>query len=176
MSIAVEIVTRPEWKAAAIRVPRDGARVREAWKELESRLGGHPAVREREFGYVFIPEWQWATEVTTLWVGVAVESFEGLPSGLETLTIPARQYAATRVLGDAAMMHEAYAGLAEWFRNGPYERDVDEGTLGYERNALTPVNPFHIPANVIDTFDYEIYAPIKGLKADSTRSPGPTVG
>jgi predicted transcriptional regulator YdeE len=167
MSIAVDIVTRPEWKAAAIRVPRDGARVREAWKELESLLGDHPAVTERDFGYVFIPEWQWATEVTTLWVGVPVNSFEGLPSGIETLTIPARQFAATRVLGDAAMMHEAYEGLAAWFRSGPYERDVDEGTLGYERNSLTPVNPFHIPANAIDTFNYEVYAPIKGLKASS---------
>jgi hypothetical protein len=69
------------------------------------------------------------------------------------------------VLGDAAMMHETYEGLAAWFRGGPYERDVDEGSLGYERNALTPVNPFRIPANVIDTFDFEIYAPIKGPEA-----------
>ncbi len=165
MSIDVEIVSRPPLLAAAIRVPRDGARVREAWSKLESLLEDHPAVLERDFGYVFVPEWQWATEVTMLWVGVSVNGFEGLPAGLETLTIPARQFARTRVIGDAAMMRQTYDGLAEWFRSGPYERDVDEGVLGFERNALTPVNPFHIPANVIDTFDFEIYAPIKGLKA-----------
>ncbi|TLS50895.1 hypothetical protein FE782_17760 [Paenibacillus antri] len=162
----VEIVTRPELKAAAIRVPRDGTRVRQAWKELETLLSGHPALTDRANGYVFIPEWQWATEVTTLWVGVAVASFDGLPSGLETLTIPEKTFARVRVQGDAAMMHATYAALGEWFRTGPYERDVEEGSFGYERNRLEPVNPFHIPANVIDTFDYDIYAPMKGLKKD----------
>lgn len=60
----VEIEEIPEMKAAVLRVPRDGKRVREAWARVTAWLDGHPAVAEREHG-VFIPEWQCATEMTT---------------------------------------------------------------------------------------------------------------
>ncbi|HZG58744.1 GyrI-like domain-containing protein [Paenibacillus sp.] len=156
----VEITARPELKAAVLEVPRDGSRVREDWKTVAALLEGHPAVADREHGYVFIPEWQWSTEVTTLWVGMAVRTFEGLPEGVQRVTIPAKRFAKTTVRGDRGQMNAAYGTLSDWFRSGPYERDVSMGSLGYEANRLAPVNPFDVPADVIDFFDYDIYAPI----------------
>lgn len=157
----VEIIGRPEMKAAVLRIPRDGHQVREAWKKVASLLEHHPAVTDREHGYVFIPEWQWSSEVTTLWVGMAVEHFDGLPDELEQITIPAKRFARLRVDGDRTRMEQAYGYLFKWFEQGPYERDMQEGSFGYEMNRLQPINPFEIPADEINYFDYDIYAPIK---------------
>ncbi|TJY42728.1 hypothetical protein E5161_07755 [Cohnella pontilimi] len=157
----VTIVERPEMKAAVIRIPRDGHKVREAWKEVTAKMEGHPAVADRHHGLVFIPEWQWETEVIMLWVGVEVTGFDSLPPGLEQITIPPRKFAKIAVKGDRDRMWETYSFLSEWFRTGPYERDMSEGSLGYEMNPLQPVNPFEIPADKIDFFEYDIYAPIK---------------
>jgi hypothetical protein len=87
----VTVVERPEMKAAVIRIPRDGHKVREAWKEVMAQLDGFPALADRKNGLVFIPEWQWETEVVMLWVGVEVTSFDSLPEGLEQITIPAKE-------------------------------------------------------------------------------------
>lgn len=157
----VTIVETSEMKAAVIRIPRDGSKVREAWKEVMAKLDGHPSLADRENGLVFIPEWQWETEVIMLWVGVEVASFDSLPEGLTTITIPARKFAKVSVKGDRNRMNETYDYLSEWFRTGPYERDMSEGSLGYERNRIQPVNPFEIPADKISYFEYDIYAPIK---------------
>jgi predicted transcriptional regulator YdeE len=165
----IEIVERPEMKAAVLQIPRDGNRVREAKKKVATLLDGHPAVADRENYYVFIPEWQWTTEVTTLWVGVKVDTFDGLPGGLEQITIPAKKFAKITVNGDRTRMDETYGYLADWFRTGPYERDMSEGSLGYEMNRLRPVDPFEIPADKITYFEFDIYAPIKEGKVRDTR-------
>ncbi|WP_435925589.1 effector binding domain-containing protein [Paenibacillus sp. DYY-L-2] len=157
----VEIVERPEIKAAVLRIPRDGSLVREAWAKVAERLDGHPAVADKEHGYVFIPEWQWATEVTELWVGMLVEQFEGLPEELETLTIPAKKFAKLTVRGERKHMEDAYGYLFGWFEQGPFQRDVGHGSFGFEMNRLAPVNPFEIPADKIDFFDYDIFAPLE---------------
>ncbi|WMT43326.1 GyrI-like domain-containing protein [Paenibacillus sp. D2_2] len=159
--MTVEIVERPELKAAVLRIPRDGRLVRETWSKVAAWLDGHPAVADKEHGYVFIPEWQWATEVTTLWVGMVVNNFDGLPAELEAITISAKRFAKLTVQGDRSQMEAAYAYLFKWFGEGPYERDTREGAFGFEMNRLLPVNPFHIPAEEIDSFDFDIYAPIK---------------
>ncbi|WP_123041876.1 GyrI-like domain-containing protein [Cohnella candidum] len=159
--MSVEIVERPTLLAAVIQVPRDGAKVREAWKQVEVLLADHPAVADRENGLVFIPEWQWKTGVETLWVGVEIRDAEGLPQGLQTVSLPARTYARIRVRGDKQRMWETYEELSAWFRSGPYERDTEEGSLGFESNPLHPVNPFDIPADEINDFHFDIYAPIK---------------
>lgn len=170
----VEIVERPEMKAAVLQIPRDGKRVREAWAKITAWLDGHPAVAEREYGYVFIPEWQWATEVTTLWVGMAVHHFDGLPDELETITIPAKRFAKMTVQGDRTQMEAAYDSLSKWFADGTYARDTRKGSFGFEMNRLSPVNPFDVPADEITDFDFDIFAPIlsesKLLKPD--RYPG----
>jgi predicted transcriptional regulator YdeE len=133
-----------------LRIPRDGKRVREAWTEVAELLDGNPAVADREHGYVFIPEWQWATEITALWVGMIVHNFDALPDELETVTVPAKRFAKLTVRGDCRRMDETCGYLFKWFRNGPYEKDVSEGFLGYEMNRLHPVNPFEIHADEID--------------------------
>lgn len=156
----VEIVERPAIKAAVLRVPRDGKLVREAWAKVTAWLDGHPAVAERQHGYVFIPEWQWATEVTTLWVGMAVHHFGGLPAELEAITIPAKRFAKMTVQGDRTRMEAAYDALFRWFAEGTYARDTREGSFGFEMNRLNPMNPFDIPADEIDSFDFDIFAPI----------------
>lgn len=165
----VEIVERSEMKAAVLRIPRDGNRVRQAWEEVAGLLDGHPAVADMENGFVFIPEWQWASEVTTLWVGMKVKTFESLPDGLEMLTIPAKKFAKITVKGNRTRMDETYSFLFEWFRTGTYERDISEASFGYEMNRLYPVNPFEISADEIDFFDYDIYAPIRSIEQSRER-------
>lgn len=156
----VDIIEMPELKAAVLEIPRDGGEVRKAWKKVSELLGGHSAVQDPDNGYVFIPEWQWATEVTTLWVGMLVSGFEGLPDGLAQVTIPAKRFARLRVKGDRKQMEQCYGYLFEWFDKSPHRRDVREGSLGFEKNALHPVNPFDIPADEINEFDFYIHAPL----------------
>lgn len=155
----VVIVDRQEMKLLAIHIKRNGHEVRRAWKELQAKIKGISV--NREFGYVLIPEWQWPTEVTQLWVAVEVVSFDRIPEGLQTIVIPAKKYAKITVRGDRPTMDQTYGYLWNWFENSGYERDMSEGSLGFEANRLQPVNPFEIDADKIDYFDFDIYAPIK---------------
>lgn len=168
----VSIIEKPSLKAVVIRTIRNGSKVREAWQTIQKLMKNNPSVSNDEYGLVLIPEWQWPTEVTTLWTGIEVSDFDRIPDGLETITIPARRFACITVKGDRAHMEETYAYLWEWFKSEGYKRDLNEGSYGYEANRLKPVNPFHIPANEIDWFDYDIYAPIKeNEKVQSDRFP-----
>ncbi|WP_052759766.1 GyrI-like domain-containing protein [Paenibacillus sp. DMB20] len=87
------IVERPEMKAIVLRTIANKRDVRLAWKEIEAAMADHSGRPNADEGLVFIPEWQWATRVETLWVGVQVNSLERVPEGLETITIPAKKYA-----------------------------------------------------------------------------------
>ncbi|MBM7565911.1 effector binding domain-containing protein [Paenibacillus sacheonensis] len=164
----VRIVEMPEVKAAVIRSELGGEFTRAAWRRIRELLGGHGAVKNEDYGFVFIPEWQWANGVRELWTGVEVSGFEGLPDGLETITIPARTYAKLTVRGDMQVLDEAYGFLSQWFEREGIERDVTEGSLGFEANRLNPVNPFDIPRPELTFVDYDIYAPIKSGQAIET--------
>jgi predicted transcriptional regulator YdeE len=169
----VSIVEKPSMKVAAIRSECSGKAVRKAWQSVQELLKGHSAVCNDEFGHVIIPEWQWQTTVTMLWTGVEVSSFDDLPDGLETMTIPGRKYARITVIGNRERLDATYAYLTEWFRTEGYERDMNEGSYGFEANRLKPNNPFLAPADEIDEFDFDIYAPIKeSAKVDSKRFRG----
>jgi predicted transcriptional regulator YdeE len=157
----ITIVERPEMYAMVLRTIRDGRTVREAWKKIEEVMANHPDRSDTEFGLVFIPEWQWPTTVETLWVGVEVKSLNRVPQGFETLTLPARKFAKTTVYGNREDMNRTYDALWTWFQEGDNERDMTDGSYGYEVNRLSPINPFHVPAETIDHFDFDIYAPIK---------------
>ncbi|WP_409340836.1 GyrI-like domain-containing protein [Paenibacillus sp. MBLB4367] len=159
----VTIVHKPEVRAVVLRTNQNGRDVRQAWKEIQELLSERQAELDGEHGYVFVPEWQWATGVHTLWVGTQIGSFEELPEGIETLTLPAKKYAKITVRGDRGEMDAVYRHLDEWFKNGEHERDMAEGSYSFEANRLHPVNPFLIPADVIDFFDFDIYAPIKAV-------------
>jgi hypothetical protein len=159
----VQVVRRPEMKAVVMKVPCSGHEVRRAWRELQPKAAELGNI-SREQGFVFVPEWQWATGVKELWGGVETADEterSGVPEGTELLVLPARTYAAVHVLGNRLQMNQTYEALDVWFRNSGYIRDVREGSFSIEANGLRPVNPFDIPADVIDWFDFHIYAPIR---------------
>ncbi|MFD0712815.1 GyrI-like domain-containing protein [Paenibacillus sp. GCM10027626] len=157
----ITIVERPEMKAVVLRTQQSGRDVREAWKEIEHAMLQQPDRIRHDQGLVFIPEWQWQTSVETLWVGVEVRSFDQVPPGFETLTIPAKKFARATVRGDRDQMNRIYDQLWKWFEHSGYKRDINKGSYGYELNRLAPVNPFHVPADTIQYFDFDIYAPIQ---------------
>jgi predicted transcriptional regulator YdeE len=157
----ITIVERPIMLAIVLRTIRDGRDVRQAWKEIEQVMEGHPDRVDTTSGLVFIPEWQWPTTVETLWVGVEMCSLNHVPEGFETLIIPARKFAKTTVYGNREGMNLTYDALWAWFKSQGCERDMTEGSYGYELNRLIPINPFHVPSDLINHFDFDIYAPIK---------------
>lgn len=161
--LQVSIVEKQSMKMAVLPSECSGSAVRLAWQGMLELMKGHPSVVNEDYGYVIIPEWQWSTGVSLLWTGLEVSSFDDLPSSLEKITIPGRQYAKITVRGNREQLNQAYAYLNEWFHNEGFERDMDEGSYGYEANRLKPINPFLIPADEIDEFDFDIYAPIKGV-------------
>jgi len=156
----IKIVQRSELKALTIKVACNGHEVRKGWHALQKKLDGQ-TVKDLSHGYVFVPEWQWKTGVNELWVGVELESYKHIPEGTVQLILPARTYACVTVKGDRKTMYATYDDLNQWIRDNGYERDTSEGSYSIEANPLTPVNPFDIPADVIEQFDFVIYAPIK---------------
>ncbi|MCQ6560008.1 effector binding domain-containing protein [Paenibacillus mendelii] len=156
----ITVIERPMMKAVVRRTLQSQRDVRQAWQEVELGMMNHPDVLHKEQGLVFIPEWQWAAGVETLWVGVEVGSLDHVPEGFEIITIPSRTFARTTVCGDRGQMDRTYAAIWSWFDTAGYERDMSEGSYGYELNRLAPVNPFHIPADEINHFDFDVYAPI----------------
>ncbi|WP_339324624.1 hypothetical protein [Paenibacillus sp. FSL W8-0194] len=74
--------------------------------------------------------------------------------------MPAKRFAKMTVQGNRTRMEEAYDALFKWFAEGAYVRDTRDGSFGFEMNRLHPLNPFDIPADEIDDFDFDIFAPI----------------
>jgi predicted transcriptional regulator YdeE len=140
-----------------------GKDVRRAWHELVTvvELEGLPWT-EKEIGYVLIPQWgAEPREVLELWVGVKLDGTERIPAGAEVLHIPARTYAAVPVRGDREQMMRAYSFIEEWINREGLVKDTDEGVYGLEPNRIVPDNPFDIPADTIDRFDFDIMVAIK---------------
>ena len=154
----VTIKERDEFKAVVLKAKMGGQDVRRAWKEMQSK---DFKWINHELGYVFIPEWQWSTGVKDLWVGVEVNSFTQEHEEFEQFSLPKRKYATIKVKGDRKQLDQTYLYLDEWFKESEYERDYSQGSYGFEANQLNPINPFDIPADEINYFDFEIYAPIK---------------
>ncbi|MBB6732380.1 effector binding domain-containing protein [Cohnella zeiphila] len=156
----VEEVELPEWKAAVIRSECNGYGTREAWAKIREQLSGSPVYENAEEGFVFVPEWQWRTAVRELWTGVKVDSFDGLPDGVERWTVPGGRYARVTVRGGRDRIDAAYGILDDWFAVTGHIRNTEEGSFGFDANRLKPIHPFDVPADEIDWFDYDIYVPI----------------
>lgn len=161
--MSIEIVEQPELLAVVIRVSRDSEQVREASAKLSELLKDHPAVSDHEHSYIFIPEWQWETEVTSLWVGRKVDRFENLPMELEMITIPTKRFARIKVHGDRAHVDAKYQELSDWFLNNVHEREVSVGSFGYEKGRLDTKGDA--------LFEFEIYAPLVPEKPEGMLSP-----
>ncbi|WP_028545321.1 GyrI-like domain-containing protein [Paenibacillus taiwanensis] len=158
------IVERQELKLIVLHAEQSGVDVRRAWSEIQQQLEIHEVNWvNRSMGYVIVPEWQWASGVKELWVGVETHSFEHIPERLDTKIIPAGMYMKVRCTGDRNHMMSIYASIDRWIREHEYERLSGHGSYSVEANRLQPVNPFHIPADVIEQFDYDIYVPVKSL-------------
>ncbi|XEC97703.1 effector binding domain-containing protein [Paenibacillus tarimensis] len=159
----VTIVTKPAIKALVLKTLMSKRDVRAAWKEVQQFVQDKNIDWvNRDLGYVFVPEWQWASRVEDLWVGVEVKSFQPeARDEFELMTIPERQYARIRVYGDKEQMDRTYNYLGDWFDGSKYERDYSHESFSFEANRLHPINPFEIPADEINFFDFEIFAPIK---------------
>ncbi|NMO98193.1 hypothetical protein [Paenibacillus lemnae] len=65
----VTVIDRDEFKAVVLKAEMGGQDVRRAWKEMQGKNFNWIT---QDFGYVFIPEWQWSTGVKELWVGPIV--------------------------------------------------------------------------------------------------------
>ncbi|MFC9774102.1 hypothetical protein [Paenibacillus chitinolyticus] len=80
---------------------------------------------------------------------------------LELLSVPERTYAVATCRGSPEKMMNLYVRLEEWIGGSGYEADNEEGVYSFEVNPLKPVNPFDIPANVIDAFHFDIYRAVR---------------
>jgi|GEM_PF-3417495 len=141
-----------------------GKDVRRAWHELQSILKREKAEQDdKELGYVFCPQWTTEhTEELELWVGVKVGSEAQIAEGVDILHIPKKTYAAVTCKGDRAYMDRAYSYIYDWMGQNGYVSDNSEGIFSMEPNRLIPVNPFDLPADKIDRFDFDIMIAIKG--------------
>lgn len=162
---ALEIVNIEPFRALAVRTSTSSDKngTRTAWRKLTEAIPlDDPRWLDTSAAYVWIPQAQWAEQVETLWVGLAVQAVGEVPDGIELLEIPASLCAKVRVYGNEAHMHEAYGVMFDWLRNnGEYELDAREGVLGMEANRLAPVNPFTIDYKSISTFDFDMLYPIR---------------
>ncbi len=65
-------------------------------------------------------------ETDGYWVCVEVKEFEGIPDGMETLTIPPQLYAITRYTGENHRIMNAYEELHKWIDEHDYTRLKDK--------------------------------------------------
>jgi predicted transcriptional regulator YdeE len=97
-----------------------------------------------------------------LWVGVKVDLFESIPSGVEKVVIPTRKYAKTTCnCHNSEQMNQTYGYLNDWIKKEGLEPDYDKNAFSLEPNRLSLFNPFDIPADAIQDFDFDILYPIK---------------
>lgn len=156
-------VLRAEGTFADFQLGKD---VRRAWQELQAALAEHKSLIVNDsIGYIIYPQWglegQGNGDNHTLWVGVQVKSFEELPKQVERVTIPSRRYVAAPCVGGKEEMYRMYGELREWAIHQGCTIDNSEGAWTVEANRLKPVNPFEMPAETIEAFDFDILYAIK---------------
>lgn len=138
--------------------------VRRAWKELKTRMEAHsPGLAAPAIGYVVYPQWNTASPEFRhkLWVGMMVRSADQIPPDVEALTIQGRKYAAAVCQGNREHMYGVYGELRSWVEGEGLALDTSEGAWTVEANRLAPVNPFDIPPDEIESFDFDILYAVK---------------
>ncbi|MFD0696901.1 effector binding domain-containing protein [Paenibacillus sp. GCM10027628] len=165
----------PALKAAVLPAVADfssmGHEVRKAWHQVVEALPvGHPNRTNTDRGIVFIPQWEARIEgKPVLYAGVEINAKDDVPQYLEVIDIPEHTYAAIHVQGDREQMWSIYKQLDEWIANsGEYRLANEQGSFGFEVNDLQ-VNPFDIPWDIINEFNYEIYKAIVKKEEAITR-------
>jgi hypothetical protein len=160
----VELVQVPSFKALAVRtgMTPDKSGTREAWSKLtESVPLSDARLTEGPSAYVFIPQQQWAGEVDTLWVGLAVHEFGEVLDGVEMLEVSGGLCASAQVNGDEAHMWRVYDAIFLWLeQSSDFELDKRDGVLGMETVPLQPLNALTIPYGEIETFHFTMLYPV----------------
>ena len=138
--------------------------VRNAWMELQNKLqADSQLLANPKIGYVIYPQWgkDRLSEQQKVWVGQQISSIDGLPEDLKAITIPGRRYAAAVCQGNREHMYRMYGELREWTGEHGVLIDTSEGAWTVEAYKLSPSNPFDIPADEINAFDFDILYAIK---------------
>ncbi|WP_025025914.1 GyrI-like domain-containing protein [Caldalkalibacillus mannanilyticus] len=142
-----------------------GKAVRKSWGILQEKLNSnHEWKIDQDTGFVFYnhERMQRPDGQLELRVGVKVHSYDTLPYDVEVVDIPRRKYAKISCFCDGReVMENRYQLLNQWIEKEGFEIDTELGSYTLEPNRLTQFNPFDIPADEIQTFDFDILYPIK---------------
>ncbi|NVJ17516.1 GyrI-like domain-containing protein [Myxococcus sp. AM010] len=158
----VSIVSRGEIKLVGIKVVGRRSelshRVPLAWLELLSRVDGLPGVVDRDLFHGCVPgsdhEQPGADPVYRYWVTTEVRDLDAVTDGLQTLMIPARDYAMTPVQGTADAINAAYSRLAAWLQAQGRRSEPAAYVLERYDQRRQPVTPPY------ERFDYELLTPL----------------
>jgi predicted transcriptional regulator YdeE len=166
-----KIVTKEGFNMIALRARGSmtdfelGKMVRVAWKELQHKLATDDSCwSEKEIGYVFYSQGDMKKPdgKLELWVGVKVDLFENIPSGVERVVIPTRKYATiTCYCHGSKQMNRTYEYLSDWIKREGLKPDYNKDAFSLEPNRLSSFDPFDMPADEIQDFDFDILYPIR---------------
>lgn len=158
----VSVVSREEIKLVGLKVVGRRSelshRVPLAWTELIARLPSIPNIVNREVFHGVSPESDFlrghSDGVHTYSVCVEVATLDSVPEGMSPWVLPPREYAMSRVQGDASAIDAAYLGLARWMAETGRKTDAQAYSLeryDVTRQRVTP--PY-------ERFDYDILKPL----------------
>jgi len=133
-------------------------RVPLAWLELVQRLDDMTHVVDRDVFYGCVPGSDHAQEnadpVYQYWVTTEVADVRSVPEGLQSLSLPPRDYALTPVQGTAEAIDAAYIALSQWISSQGRRSDPEAFVLeryDQRRQRVTP--PY-------ERFDYDLLTPL----------------
>ncbi|MGM7682285.1 GyrI-like domain-containing protein [Cytobacillus sp. Hm23] len=165
----VKIVTIEQFNMLALQVNGSmtnfeaGHEVRKGWKKLQDIIISNNIVSvEENEGIVFYDQANMVQSDGSieLSIGVKVEEIPYIPEKCKKVTIPKRQYAKIECrCFSKEQMNLRYDYLNKWLKEKRYQ--IDNNSLSLEPNRLDSFNPFEIPADEIQVFDFDILYPIK---------------
>ncbi|GLI08235.1 hypothetical protein YDYSG_42650 [Paenibacillus tyrfis] len=136
-----------------------GKEVRKSWRQVDSLIPkGHPMRLQGDVAYTFSPQRILGSDISSfeIKIGVQVESHATLAQPMELFQVPEREYVTTHFRGGWKELNTVYFDLINWIKENGYELDQSDDVYWIETYPLNPVNPFEIPHDQIETFDYEI--------------------
>ncbi|MDX8365832.1 GyrI-like domain-containing protein [Cytobacillus sp. IB215665] len=165
----VKIVTIEQFNMLALKVNGSmknfeaGHEVRKGWKRLQDIIVANNIVSvEENEGIVFYDQANMVQSDGSieLSIGVKVEEIPYIPKECTKVTIPKRHYAKIECrCFSKEQMNLRYDYLNKWFKDKGYQ--IDNNSFSLEPNRLDSFNPFEIPADEIQVFDFDILYPIK---------------
>ncbi|MFS0673719.1 GyrI-like domain-containing protein [Ornithinibacillus sp. 179-J 7C1 HS] len=171
--LEVKTVTIDRFTMLAVKVSGSmenfevGQEVRKGWNRLQDVLSSEKELSmEENKGIVFYNQGIMVQPDgrIELWVGIKVKDNTPIPGEYKclTMTIPKRKYAKIDCrCFSRTEMDRRYRYLKEWIIQEGYQIDNGTNAFSLEPNRLDTFNPFSVPANEIQAFDFDILYPIK---------------